>query len=84
MARMPASEKAARKVLALFVKRYECRADDIVFVDTSVIHRLRGDYFQNGIECASGKGWIEVTDKDHYKITELGYAQVKPSRDVRR
>lgn len=78
MATVPSSEEAAQYILDIFV-RLGCRAGYVLstrnFLAAFVKLPWHTSDFAPGISYAAEQGWVEVLNKDSFKLTELGFSK---------
>ncbi|HIE4123809.1 MULTISPECIES: hypothetical protein [Stenotrophomonas maltophilia group] len=77
MATVPSPEQSARKILKLFVEHFEARAGKVLRLSNfnSVIYDydIKASDFNDGLQYALEKEWIEHSQGQSYILTQAGF-----------
>lgn len=78
MATTPTPEQSALKIIQRMVSHFGLRAEEVLpgntimsFLDTPM--RMHEDDLKAGIEFAVNAGWVEITDRQGLRLTEIGF-----------
>lgn len=77
MATVPSPEESARKILKLFVVHFKGRAGHVLRPNNfnSVLHsyNIRESDFNEGMQYAIEREWIESSQGQSYTLTQAGF-----------
>jgi hypothetical protein len=85
MATSPTPEESARRILSIFALN-NSRPDDVLMAEqANFAFRQAGGSaaeFQAGLEYAVQNGWLEISENDTIKLTNVGFAEIKPGKNA--
>ena len=84
MATLPTPEESARRILSIFALNTlnNSRPDDVLMAEqANFAFRQAGGSAAEFHEYAVQNGWLEISNNDTIKLTNAGFAEIKPDKN---
>jgi len=84
MATLPTPEASARRILSIFALNNSRPHDVLMAQPADFAFRQAGGSaaeFQVGLEYAVQNGWLEISETNNIKLTNAGFAEIKPDKN---
>ena len=84
MATLPKPEESARRILSIFALTNSRPDDALIAEQADFAFRQAGGSaaeFQVGLEYAVQNGWLEISETNNIKLTNAGFAEIKPDEN---